>query len=151
MHEYRKRVGSSVYSQVHNKDWLPTYNKYSSYDPRIVKIIRIEDSSIFMEKLEGFTLDNKKELAKLDAEEKRFIINEVFDIYNKQFNFKDSTLGPSDVWAHGDFCMQNLMYCNGKVKLIDPEEFDKRSLKVKQNSMRYGKFFETYIDLCCLV
>ena len=43
------------------------------------------------------------------------------------------------------------MYCNGKVKLIDPEEFDKRSLKVKQNSMRYGKFFETYIDLCCLV
>ncbi len=147
MDEYRKKVGSSVYSQVNYKDWLPTYKDYYSYDPRIVQVLRIGNSSIIMERLEGFTMNEASEVRKLNGRQRRHIINEAFDIYNKQFKFRHSTLGPMDVWAHGDFCLQNLMICDGDVRLIDPESFDKRSLKHGLGkSMKIGKFLETYID-----
>lgn len=158
MDEYHKTVSSEDYNIIcrskqngSDYEWLELYNKYYSYDPRVVKIIRIENEKIIMEKIEGFTLDNKQMFLQLDDEQKRFIVNEIFDIYNKQFNFKDSALGIMDIWAHCDFQHQNLMYSNGKVRLIDPEGFDKRCLKIKENNIKYSKFQETYIQLCCLV
>ena len=153
MDEYHKIIRTDEYRAIKDADynWLELYDKYYSYDPRVVKIIRIKDGKIIMEKIEGFSLDNKKMFLQLDDEQKRFIVNEVFDIYNKQLNFKDSALGTLDIWAHCDFKWDNLIYSNGKVRLIDPESFDKCSLKIKENKMRYSRFQETYIQLCCLL
>jgi thiamine kinase-like enzyme len=104
-----------------------------------------------MEKLTGFTLDDTQKLRQLSIEQRRYIVNEVMDIYNKQFQFKNSILGPRDIWAHGDFFLQNLMYSDGQVRLIDPESFGKRSLELQETNMRYGKFFETLTKLMCFL
>lgn len=149
-HEYRKTVSLDIHNQLHDGDdyqWIEAYKDYYHYDPRVVNIFRIEDRVIVMERLEGFTLDNTAELEQLDLAKKRYILNEAFDIYNKQFHFKSAILGTTEIWAHNDFNVQNLMWCKGKVRLIDPEAFSKRNLKIKSNSIHYGKFFETYITL----
>ena len=117
---------------------------------------KIQDLPQFNEELYN-RLHNSKEYGYnwLDIYNKYHIydprVNEVIDIYNKQFQFKDSILGPRDIWAHGDFFLQNLMYSDGQVRLIDPESFGRRSLELQETNMRYGKFFETLTKLMCFL
>jgi RIO-like serine/threonine protein kinase len=160
--EFQKKIqdlpqfNEELYNRLHNSkkygyNWLDIYNKYHIHDPRVIKVLRIEDDVVVMEKLTGFTLDDTQKLRQLSIEQRRYIVNEVMDIYNKQFQFKNSILGPRDIWAHGDFFLQNLMYSDGQVRLIDPESFGKRSLELQETNMRYGKFFETLTKLMCFL
>ena len=158
-HEFHKVVSLKVYNQLkyttqhgsgRKYEWLEVYKEYYTYDPRVVNVYRLEHGKIIMERLKGgFTLNNYNEIAKLDLNTRRFIINQVWDIYNKQFAFMRDGMAPVHIFAHNDYKLQNLMYANGHVRLLDPDAFSMRSLKVSENSMHYSKFYEGFNKLMC--
>jgi len=159
-HEYRKDIDPQTFSYLNgitldgpnnHFSWLEVFKDYWLYDRRVVNVFRLENNKIVMEKLDGFTLNNKDEVNKLDVKTKRYIINEVFDIYNKQWNFKSQYIKDDEIWCHRDFKLANLMYVKGKVRLLDPEAFRITNLAPTKNMMHYGKFFETYIKLMCMM
>lgn len=158
LHEYHKKVSPQLYEILKHTiqngrsyEWLEIYKDYYLYDRRVVNVFRLENSTIIMERLNGFLLNNHKEVEKLDMKTKRYIVNEVFDIYNKQWKFTSEYIKDFEIWSHNDFKLQNLMFVNGKVRLIDPETFRIRSLAIRENNMHYSKFFETYIKLMCMM
>jgi hypothetical protein len=156
LHEHHKKIRPWLYEILkHTKqngrsyEWLEVYKEYYTYDRRVVNVYRLEEGNIIMERLQGFTLDNHDEIIKLDLKTRRFIINQVWDIYNKQFTFMRNDMAPVHIFAHNDYKLQNLMYVNGQVRLIDPDSFQMRSLKVSENSMHYSKFYEGFNKLMC--
>ena len=84
----------------------------------------------------------------------RYIINEVFDIWVNQWKFTTKYLEDDQLWIHNDCNIDNLMYADGRVRLIDPDSFVKKTISkgiLCSGNLRYGKFFETYTRLLSLI
>ena len=151
MKEYHKKLNLKYASRtVYAPQWLDTYKEYYDYDTRVVKIFRLESEKIIMENIDGFILSNEEEMKKLDLKKLRYIINEVFDIWVNQWKFTTKYLEDDQLWIHNDFKIDNLMYADGRVRLIDPDSFVKKTISkgiLCSGNLRYGKFFETYTRL----
>jgi len=144
MNTYVKKVFTENRQHLTN-NWLDTYKSYYEFDNRVVKIKKISGYNIHMELLDGITLDNLDYIKSLDFKTKRFIIDEVVDIFCNQFKFRNENLRLAHIFAHNDFYLKNLMYHNNKVRLIDPESFTIKTLL--RPDLRYGKFFESLATL----
>ena len=144
MSVYVKKVFKENSKHLTDK-WLDLYKDYYNFDNRIVEIKEMSKHNIHMESLDGVTLDNIDYLKSLDFKTKRFIFDEVVDIFCNQFKFRNKNLDSSYMFVHNDFYLKNLMYCNGKVRLIDPESFNIKSLVF--SDLRFGKFFESFATL----
>tara|TARA_A100001035_G_scaffold45649_1_gene32482 strand:+ start:380 stop:859 length:480 start_codon:yes stop_codon:yes gene_type:complete len=155
MKEYHKKLNLKYASRtVYAPQWLDTYKEYYDYDTRVVKIFRLESEKIIMENIDGFILSNEEEMKKLDLKKLRYIINEVFDIWVNQWKFTTKYLEDDQLWIHNDFKIDNLMYADGRVRLIDPDSFVKKTISkgiLCSGNLRYGKFFETYTRLLSLI
>jgi len=155
MKEYHKKLNLKYASRtVYAPQWLDTYKEYYDYDTRVVKIFRLESEKIIMENIDGFILSNEEEMKKLDLKKLRYIINEVFDIWVNQWKFTTKYLEDDQLWIHNDFNIDNLMYADGRVRLIDPDSFVKKTISkgiLCSGNLRYGKFFETYTRLLSLI
>ena len=155
MKEYHKKLNLKYASRtVYAPQWLDTYKEYYDYDTRVVKIFRLESEKIIMENIDGFILSNEEEMKKLDLKKLRYIINEVFDIWVNQWKFTTKYLEDDQLWIHNDFKIDNLMYADGRVRLIDPDSFVKKTISkgiLCSGNLRYGKFFETYTRLLGLI
>tara|TARA_B100000212_G_scaffold287830_1_gene228729 strand:+ start:480 stop:959 length:480 start_codon:yes stop_codon:yes gene_type:complete len=155
MKEYHKKLNLKYANRtVYAPQWLDTYKEYYDYDTRVVKIFRLESEKIIMENIDGFILSNEEEMKKLDLKKLRYIINEVFDIWVNQWKFTTKYLEDDQLWIHNDFNIDNLMYADGRVRLIDPDSFVKKTISkgiLCSGNLRYGKFFETYTRLLSLI
>ena len=155
MKEYHKKLNLKYASRtVYAPQWLDTYKEYYDYDTRVVKIFKLESEKIIMENIDGFILSNEEEMKKLDLKKLRYIINEVFDIWVNQWKFTTKYLEDDQLWIHNDFKIDNLMYADGRVRLIDPDSFVKKTISkgiLCSGNLRYGKFFETYTRLLSLI
>ena len=155
MKEYHKKLNLKYASRtVYAPQWLDTYKEYYDYDTRVVKIFKLESEKIIMENIDGFILSNEEEMKKLDLKKLRYIINEVFDIWVNQWKFTTKYLEDDQLWIHNDSKIDNLMYADGRVRLIDPDSFVKKTISkgiLCSGNLRYGKFFETYTRLLGLI
>ncbi len=126
--------------------WLALYNDYYNFDNRLVKILNYKrEGQIELEKINGFTLNNFEVVQKLTIQEKRFIFNEVMDIYWNQFKFTHRLLKADEVFLHTDFHLGNLMYTGKSVRLIDPESFSHDTLTLVGHApTRFGKWVDTF-------
>lgn len=155
MKEYHKKLNLKYASKtVHAPQWLDTYKEYYDYDTRVVKVLKLESDKIIMENLNGIILSNEQEMKKIDLKTLRYITNEVFDIWVNQWKYTTTHLKDDQIWIHNDFTIDNLMYVDGRVRLIDPDSFVKKTISkgiLYSGNLRYGKFFETYIRLLSLI
>lgn len=155
MQTYLKTLNDATRSQTYQTvargadyEWKQVYQRYYEYDPRVVRVLDVNNTSIVMEHLDGWSLNNSEQLLALEAHTRKCILQSVFDIYNTMIAWKDDVLDHASVWIHNDYYPQNLYYCRGEVRLIDPEAFDVRQLDcIHDNNTRMGKFFETYSSL----
>lgn len=142
---YIKHLTSPMVKRC-NKQWLSLYNEYYDFDNRVVKIFKIKSRHMYMEDLSnGITLDKIKKIRSLPLATKRFIFNEVIQIYSNQFNFKHTSIRDDQVFIHSDFWLKNLMYVNDRVILIDADSFG--ILNINDEYLRFTKFVDSFLGL----
>ena len=158
MKTYRKPIPGHALTQVYNSrangsdyEWKEVYKRFYAYDPRVVQVLDVDADYIIMERLEGWTLDDTAKLCALEARERKQILQTVVSLHNSMLQWSDSCLDESTVWMHNDMDLQNFMYTDSGIRLIDPESFDVRTLGIQHNNSRYGKFFELYVKLLAYV
>tara|TARA_Y100000114_G_scaffold49862_2_gene45539 strand:+ start:802 stop:1416 length:615 start_codon:yes stop_codon:yes gene_type:complete len=105
------------------KTWIELYNSYYEYDNRVVKLIDFDGVNLSTEPLEGFNLDDFDRLIELDIETLMFMHYELIDIWSRQLRFTHPLIPENYSWYHFDFLAKNLMWSQGRLRLIDPDHF----------------------------
>jgi hypothetical protein len=143
---YKKIINPTKMQSIRTPDWIDLYHEYYEFDNRIVKIFSLQKNGykINMELIEGFRLDDWSKIDQLSWDEKIFILHEIADIFNKHLKFKSKYLSKGEIFYHNDYVLCNIWYCNGVVKLLDPESFIKLDLQDKKElgSRYFGNCFE---------
>ena len=146
---YYKELREKDRIRLKNSNWWNVYNDYYEYDKRIVKIVKFKEKGLWLEKLEGFRLDHLDSLRQLSNTQIRFVLNEIMDIYSNQFQFQHESLSSDQVFIHNDVQLGNFMYCDGEVRLIDPEAFQFRLINVWD--IHYAKIMESIFKLSSVI
>ena len=150
MEKFIKSLTATSKKNIHitDKRWIDLYDSYYEFDDRVVKIYKVKNVpfQIHMEQIEGFNLSQIEKIKELDWDERRFIYKEVIDIFFKHLSFSHKLLTTRQTFFHNDYHLNNLVYSNGRVRLIDPESFTRFQLDTLY-SMYYGKFLETFTTL----
>lgn len=151
MKKFTKVIPQKERSKI-TENWITLYNDYCNFDNRAVKIVKYRDNNtkFVMEHIEGILLSDLKSVKKLELSERRFILDEFVDIYWTQFKFKHEFLNLDDIFIHNDFYLDNLVYSNGKVRLIDPDSFTFSKISL-YNNIHYGKFIESLTILIQII
>jgi len=143
---YTKMLNPGKIDNLKKSNWSALYNEYYNFDNRIVKIHKVSntDYKIKMEKLEGFPLDDWKSVGKLSWKEKVFILHEIASIFINHLQFKSNLLKQGEVFFHSDYALCNIWYCNGVVKLLDPESFKILNIsnQIELGSRYFGNYYE---------
>jgi len=128
-----------------DEDWLNLYQDYYFFDNRVVKVLDYKDNKLYLEKIDGFALNDFESYDKLDWKEKKFILSEIVDIYWNYLHFKSHRLRKNEFFCHTDFYLRNLIYSNKKLRLIDPDSFMvcNYTTTTLQNS-NSGKFMQSF-------
>ena len=129
--------------------WLELYNSYYDFDNRVVKMLDLKDGTMTLEHLDGFDLRNRDKLAELDIPTLRYILEEVLDIYARQYKFRHESLPTEQMFLHLDYKAHNLMYADGRVRLIDPDSFYINPVRISFTS--FGKYLENFLNIICLI
>ena len=111
--------------------WIELYNSYYEYDNRVVKLIDFDGVNLATEALEGFNLDDFEQLLELDIETLNFMHYELVDIWSRQLRFTHPLIPENYSWYHNDFLARNLMWSQGRLRLIDPDHFRIHNLSVQ--------------------
>ena len=111
--------------------WIELYNSYYEYDNRVVKLIDFDGVNLATEALEGFNLDDFEQLLELDIETLMFMHYELVDIWSRQLRFTHPLIPENYSWYHNDFLARNLMWSQGRLRLIDPDHFRIHNLSVQ--------------------
>ncbi len=113
------------------KTWIEIYNSYYEYDNRVVKLIDFDGATLSTEALEGFNLNSFNQLLELDIETLMFMHYELIDIWNNQQRFSHPLIPKNHLWYHFDFLGGNLMWSQGRLRLVDPDHFRIHDLSVQ--------------------
>lgn len=125
-----------------DKKWFELYKDYRKYDNRVVEVLKVDNNAMYMEDLRGgIPLDEIERLRLLPLKTRRFIFEQMFEIYTNQFYFKHKLLSNKQVFIHADFWLKNLMYKNDKVVLIDADSFF--ATTIGDQNMRFSKFVDS--------
>lgn len=108
--------------------WIELYNSYYEYDNRVVKLIDFDGVNLATEALVGFNLDDFNQLLELDIKTLMFMHYELVDIWNRQLQFTHPLIPENYSWYHFDFLAKNLMWSQGRLRLIDPDHFSIQDL-----------------------
>ena len=126
-------------------DWLKLYKSYYAFDNRVVRVDDVREKSkgyeIQMENNNGESLD-RLDFYKLNIKQKRFILNEVADIWWNHLQFQHDILDDDAMFYHSDYHLGNLLYTGDAVRLIDPDSFFKRHVDFQ--SRYVGQFMDTF-------
>ncbi len=104
-------------------NWVELYNSYYEYDNRVVKLLSFDGNKLSTEALEGFNLDDWFSLIELDIKTLLFIHHELVDMWNKQLLFEHPLIPANNYWFHKDWLAKNLMWSQGRLRLVDPDAF----------------------------
>lgn len=129
-------------------EWWNIYDQYQTYDERVVKVheINLKEKYFVMEKLTG--LDLKYDIDKLNFNQKKFILQEVVDIFSKFFSFTGKGLHREEIFFHVDYRLSNFLFINDKsVKLVDPDSFEVVALDKGNNVLHFGRYLDCLVTL----
>ena len=128
--------------EKYNREWFELYTNYQMYDDRVVKVFKIQNDKMYMEHLQnGILLSEIERLRLLPYTTRRFIFEQMIQIYTNQFYFKHKLLRDEQVFIHADYWLKNLIYTNDRVVLIDADSFLVTS--IGDQYMRFSKFLDS--------
>ena len=149
MKVFIKKITDKPRLQSMDSYWLELYNSYYDFDNRVIKLLDLKDDSMTLEHLEGFDLREFWKLVELDVPTLRYILEEVLDIYAKQFKFRHELLPIDRTFLHLDYKPHNLMYADGRVRLVDPDSFFINPVKTSNTS--FGKYIENFTNIVDII
>ena len=141
---YKKKVDNTRVSRITNQ-WINLYQEYYEFDNRVIELIEYKNGTFYMESVTGTALRDL-DYNTLSSDEKRFIFNEVVDIWTNHVNFKGSELTPNELFVHDDYHVGNLFYTGDSVRLLDPDSFWVYDLNNHINGY-IGKFLDSFISM----
>lgn len=132
------------------KKWFDLYQQYQEFDPRVIKVLNLNQAERYyeMELIQGLTIE--KQLHKLDFGKKKKILLEVMDIFQNFFKFKSKLLKDTESFIHLDVRSDNILYTGDvdvSLQLIDPDSFTIVPLNQMNNHLYFGRYTDTLYDI----
>lgn len=146
----KKYQGSDSHDHHHLEEWFELYSAYSTFDNRLVKVTSINKTkkTFNMEKINGFSLDNWRQLHQLTTNDYKYILKELTSIFSNFFEFEHHLIPNNCMFLHMDIHVGNLMYTDDKkLILIDPDSCFNSVINEPRHMTFYGKYFDCLLYL----